>query len=366
MNRQGGLAMATVLAAAMWTACSSSSKPKPDAAGTDGGPTDGSHDLAGGDLTNREDAGAPTVVATLTGVPVSLALSGGNLYFTLSQTAAGNDGKVQTVSTSGGAVTTLASDLRQPGAIAVSGSNVYWEDTEAVSNSSNVMSVSTAGGGTTSEVAVCTTMTRIPIAGASLYGLTNHTEEVSSFPLAGTNPAGTLIVPAIPPNGIVAIDSDGSALFYIQANGAGGQDLFQVPVAGGAATSLATNVTTGSVDGDYLLDDATTVYWSDSGTGSVFSVPRTTGGTPKVLATFNTGSAPVQIVLDGDNIYALEYQTLTRFPKAGGTPVILASVSGAGTDRYVGAPGNVVALAVDDTFVYWTFQAQNEILKIAK
>jgi len=74
----------------------------------------------------------------------------------------------------------------------------------------------------------------------------------------------------------------------------------------------------------------------------------------------------VQLLLDGNTIYALRSNTLTKFPKAGGTPTVLASVSGTGTDRYLADTVNASALAVDDQFVYWTYQGHDQILKIAK
>ena len=49
------------------------------------------------------------------------------------------------------------------------------------------------------------------------------------------------------------------------------------------------------------------------------------------------------------------------------TPVVLASVSGGGSEQYlVGAPGNTNALVVDEASVYWLYRGHDEILKIAK
>jgi len=173
--------------------------------------------------------------------------------------------------------------------------------------------------------------------------------------------------PGNPPSGVNAPDSDGTAVYFLSP-GATNEDLFSVQVGGtGAATALAHNVGSGSVATNTLLDDTSTLYWSDAGTGNVYAVAKT-GGTPKILATFNNGSAAVQIALDGTNVYALANTSLVRFPRAGGvTPVILASVAGGGADQYLLAPpGNTNALVVDDTFVYWLYRGHGEILKIAK
>jgi hypothetical protein len=63
----------------------------------------------------------------------------------------------------------------------------------------------------------------------------------------------------------------------------------------------------------------------------------------------------------------LHANRVRSIPKAGGTtPVVLASVSGAGSDKYLVAPANAVALAVDNTFVYWLDEGHGQILKIAK
>ncbi len=316
----------------------------------------------------------PTVVTTLAGLPAALALSGKNLYFTVLPSDLGNDGKVQSVSTDGGAISTLASGLRSPGAIAVSGTDVYWADSETVfPDYGDVMAVPTAGGATR-EVARSDTRTRLVLAGESLYGLTFDDESVTSFPLTGAPSAGTVVYPPSSPYAVAALDTDGSSLFFFsngvaQAQEVGKEpstdiDLFKVSVAGGEVVDLAPNATSGSSGFDSLVDDSTTLFWSDSGSGGVYSLPKS-GGTPKLLTTFQSGSAPVQIVLDGTTIYALSFYALYKFPKAGGTPVTLASVSGASSDRYLGS-GSELSLAVDESNVYWTYFGHGQILKIAK
>lgn len=357
-------------------ACSSSKSPSGDGgqAGT-GGKTDGGKtDGATSDATADAGGPAPTVVATFDTVPGSLALDGNVLYATLLESGAGHNGSVVSVpktasgaTADAGTITTLASGLLQPLAIAVHGGQVLWADTEAAfPGNPDVMAVPVAGGTPRELFGNVATLTRLVIVGDTLYGITSNREAIASFLLTADGGAGTTIYPGNPPNGLNAPDSDGTAVYFLSP-GATNEDLFSVQIGGtGAATALAHNVGSGSTDTNTLLDDTSTLYWSDSGTGNVYSVAKT-GGTPKVLATFVNGSAAVQIALDGSNVYALTVTSLVRFPKAGGvTPVVLASVPGGGANSYLVAPGNANALVVDDTFVYWLYEGQGEILKIAK
>jgi hypothetical protein len=319
------------------------------------------------------DAGAPIVVATFASVPASLALAGDTLYVTVSETSAGADGKVVAVAktatnaTPDGGVTTLVPGLNQPRAIAVAGAQVLWADKEtAFPANTDVMSVAATGGAAREIASAVTTMTRLAISGSTLYTLTSDSEVVSAISLAAADggvPA--LVYPGHPPNAVVNPDTDGTSVFFF-TNGTTNLDLFEVPVGGGTATDLAMNATSGSVDFDFLVDDASSIYWSDSGTGKVFSLARTAGATPVPLATLQTGSAPVQIVPDGTNLYLLSSTKLMRLPKAGGTPVVLASVAGTGGDTFIASLGNAIALAVDDTYVYWLYEGHGQILKIAK
>jgi hypothetical protein len=402
--RRNFLGLGTV-ALVLAAGCGSSTTAKPDAAPKDGAQdqavdqaVDHAVDHASGDAADAGadvavdagdvgDAAAPTVVATLGAVPASLALAAGTLYVTVAESTTGHDGKLQSVTaaatdaTADAGVTTLASGLSQPRAVAVTGGNVYWADTSTTfPNPYDVLSVPLAGGPATVVVPSGVTTTRLAIAGTILYTLTSNGEAISAVPLVGADggapgdagsdagtDAGTgagVVYPGTPPNGISSLDSDGTSVFFF-TNGTTNLDLFSVPVSGGTATDLAKNATSASVAFDFLVDDATTLYWSDSGSGSVFSLPKI-GGTKTMLATFTSGSSPVQLVLDGPNVYALSATQLTRFPKTGGTPVVLASVSGAGADRYLASLGNAVALAVDDVNVYWLYEGHGQILKLSK
>jgi hypothetical protein len=371
-------------------ACSSSKTPTQadGSAGLDGGVeaagATGSGGITGagggaGGAGGVSQGGVPTVVATLDAVPVSLALAGDRVYVTLFPTH-GGDGKVESIaktatdaSADGGtAVTTLASGLPSPGAIAVNGSQVLWIDDY------QVISVPVTGGSTstlfnnTDVASAVLANVRLPIVNSVFYSTSDNGQTIRAYPLGAADGGIGISTTVFTRSGeglTYAVDSDGSSLFFLNASGNGSDtpyDLTESPVAGGPATVLAANAGGGSANGDYIVDDATTVYWSDSGSGSVSSVPKA-GGTVQTLATFPTGSAPVQIVLDGDNIYALWDRQLVRLPKAGGTPVVLASVSNpTAANSYRGLGSNAISLAVDDSFVYWLFAGPQQILKIAK
>ncbi|HEY6476043.1 MAG TPA: hypothetical protein VI456_05635, partial [Polyangia bacterium] len=355
-------------------ACSSSKSPAANDGGkTDGGKTDGATSTT--DAGNDAGGPAPTVVATFDGTPESLALDGNVLYATILESGAGHNGMIVSVpktasaaTVDAGGVTTLASGLIQPRAIAVHGGQVLWADTGTVfPDNPNVMTVPVAGGTPKELFANVFTYTRLVIVGDTLYTITNDLEVISSFPLVGDAGAGATIYPGTPPDAVYALDSDGTAVYFLLP-GATNSDLLSVPIGGtGAATTLAHNVGSGSIATNYMLDDTSTLYWSDSGTGNVYAVAKT-GGTPKILATFNNGSGAVEIALDGTNVYALANTQLVRFPKAGGvTPVVLASAPGGGSGQYLLAtPGNTNALVVDDASVYWLYRGHAEILKIAK
>jgi hypothetical protein len=251
---------------------------------------------------------------------------------------------------------------------------VYWLGQEVVSTLGAIFAVPTAGGTVTNVTGVGVGVgyagyNRIAIATNVLYATIGNVGSIAAFPLAGSAAsAGQVIYPSVAGSTIFGIDSDGTSVFFLVYPTpfvAGSEvDLAQVAVGGGAVTTLVKNVVGQPYD-DYVVDDATTIYWTEQGTGNVYSVPKA-GGTPKVLATSLTyGTISADIVLDGNDIYALLPFSLVRFPKTGGTPVTLASTQGGSADAYV-AGGQSVALALDDIYVYWLYEGHGQILKLPK
>ena len=167
LNRRGVWLVAMLAVAPV--ACSSS-KPQASDGGTGGagGGAAGGGAGTGGGAADSGARAAPRVslaaprarvaprplVATLSGVPASLATDGARLYATILPSIAGLDGKVQSVAKTAtdatpdaGTVTTLASGLKQPLAIAVNGATVLWADSDvAFPGLPNLLAVPAAGG----------------------------------------------------------------------------------------------------------------------------------------------------------------------------------------------------------------------------
>ena len=180
-------------------------------AGTGGGGlggAGGTSGVAGG--ASGAGGTAPTIVATLSGVPASLATDGARLYATILPSSAGLDGKVQSVAKTAtdatpdaGTVTTLASGLKQPLAIAVNGATVLWADSDvAFPGLPNLLAVPAAGGTPTELISGVYTMTRLAISGSVLYGITSDLQVISAFPCRAPTPApGRWSTPATRPMG---------------------------------------------------------------------------------------------------------------------------------------------------------------------
>ena len=148
--------------------------------------------------------------------------------------------------------------------------------------------------------------------------------------------------------GPMAIDAT-SAYFVVEDPNAG-EDVVQVPLAGGSAIVLATNAN--DFGGGFALDDSD-LYWPDFGNGGkgpdggattpdgeVMRVPLT-GGTASAVVTGTSASA---VAVDDANVYwsDLLAGTLSAVPKGGGAATVLAS-----------GQSGVQEIALDATQVYW-------------
>jgi hypothetical protein len=249
-----------------------------------------------------------------------LAIDATNVYWTSFQ-----NGVVRKIAIAGGSAQTLASGQARPAGIAVDSTSVYWTDFPTTDIGS-VMKVPLAGG--TPVVLASNQYIPYAIAVDATNVYWTAYETLMTMPLGGGTP--TTLVTAQQPINVFTIDSTN---LYWSSDGM----LAEVALAGGTPVSLAYAQ---SMLG--IAVDATTVFWTESYSGTVTSVPIAGGGYTS-LATGQDG--PSAIAVDSTNVYWLDQSgaMVMKVGKAGGTPIILAIGQS--------SPGNI---AVDALNVYWT------------
>jgi hypothetical protein len=122
----------------------------------------------------------------------------------------------------------------------------------------------------------------------------------------------------------------------------GDRAVMKTPITGGTAVKLA--------ESDQYVQaiavDESSVYWSTlpsaEDEASVLMKVSVNGGVALRLGEFAAPGANA-LAVDDENVYLHAESSIVRLPKAGGSPVLLASK----TER-------VVSLVVDETHVYWT------------
>ena len=178
----------------------------------------------------------------------------------------------------------------------------------------------------------------------------NSDSSLFQIPLAGGAPtrlaSGQHSVPGLAVNGTTVYWVD-SYLSNSEPPDAGPDGVVRsVPVGGGTTATLAS----GQRYPGTLAVDSTGAYWTTGGPCSgatacpanVMTVPLG-GGTPVALASV-TGSLPVSIALDAVNVYwGTGDGRLMKVAKTGGTPTMLAFYQ-----------ARIQSLAVDAASVYWT------------
>nr|MBK7068859.1 DUF5050 domain-containing protein [Deltaproteobacteria bacterium] len=212
-----------------------------------------SRGLSGGSIWRaRADGTGATVLATGQGSTVSgVEVDGAYVYW-----ATFGGGTVARCPKTGGPVTVLASGQNSPTAVGLWGDNVYW---------------SSFTGGTITRQSLSTG-------------------------------ARSVIATGLPIR-LGGLSTDGTYLYMAAGEGGGaGQGVVsRVPLAGGAATTIATG---GSYSWATAID-AQYIYWANAGNNTVMRMPLA-GGTPTVAATVPGGNAE-GVGVDDRYIYWADY-----------------------------------------------------------
>ena len=248
-------------------------------------------------------------------------------------------GELRETPITGGAVTTLVtrpgSDLSWPCQIRLHDSKVYWTSGDG---GGPVFSVAKTGGTPLEYAPPDGGGIALAVDDASVYWVNRYTG-VYKAALDGSNEhqvsteAGTMIA------------IDGAHIYWTFS---GDPDptagkILSLPLSG---AGMPSSVVTGLDDPWAIAADASGIYWQDYGDGNV--THATADGSANTLAT--NQFAGTTIAIDESSVYFAAAGKLSKVPKAGGAPVVLAYVP------------NVFDIAVDDTSVYWT--TGEEVMKL--
>ncbi|HEX8789452.1 MAG TPA: protease pro-enzyme activation domain-containing protein [Polyangiaceae bacterium] len=225
--------------------------------------------------------------------------------------------------------TVLAVTTTTPQGLAIDATTLYWSD------GTNAMKMPKDGSSppaTLGQVAPFSEFSAVepgPVAvdGANFYWFSAATAGFEQVSIGGGAP--TFLAGG---SNAASVASDGTHVFFDADD-----EIAVVPVGGGAETNIAP-----STESFGMAIDSTNVYWTNTATFGVMKVPKA-GGSPVVLAT-TSGFNPIRIAVDGTTVYfTTDGGPLMSVPIAGGSATTL-------TSQGVKAEG----LAVDSTGVYWT------------
>ncbi|WP_437752493.1 hypothetical protein [Sorangium sp. So ce1389] len=277
--------------------------------------------------------------------PTGIALDADRVYWTNQ----GDEGSVMAVLKGGGARATLATDERNPWAIAVGGGYVYWSSYDL-----GYLRRSPIDRPGIEEVAQQSKPIAIALDATNLYWADAVRYTVNKMPLsAAGQPGGAepdLLVTE--QNEAVDIAIDATHVYWtLDAENLAEDMVMRVPIAGGPAEPLATD----QRRPQGIAVDATHVYWVNA-EGDVHKTQREGGGSDITL--IQEGLRGRGIAIDATHVYWTDPDegAVRRTPLDGG----IAETFAEGQEM----PWEI---AVDETSVYWTNNmSPGSVMKRAK
>jgi len=201
--------------------------------------------------------GATVALATGQDTPVSLALSGGYVYW-VDETFP--QGSVDQVSTSpGGMPSLMASDQTYPRRIAVDATRAYWTTQDG-----NVMAVALGGGVTQMIIGGQDDPYGVAVDTARVYWTTRAGGDVMAQALSGGPPVTIASGQAAP----IGVAVDATRVYWTASLGG---EVLSAPIGGGAAPAV---IASGLGSPWGIAVDELGVYWTDAATGDVWKIAK--------------------------------------------------------------------------------------------
>jgi hypothetical protein len=312
--------------------------------------------LGGACATGPWDCSAHT--GTITGIPpgagIKIGITGkdanGNvLYFGESAAVDIQEGQTTDVGViTATQIVTLASTTKNPVAVAVDGTSVYWIENGATTLSGAVKKTLLSGGTVTTLASGISDLRSIAVDSTSVYWVegVGGSQSIKKVLTSG----GTVTILAGPVlNNPQSLTIDSANIYFVAGSSSGpGNAIYKIGLNGGPATPIASGLI-GSVSN--IAVDSTNVYWALGSTGisSIMSAPIS-GATPTNQTVLVPNLSGVQaIAIDGTSVYwtdastSVNTRSVKKIAKTGGTVTTLTTG--------VGFP--LPALVVDSATVYW-------------
>lgn len=233
----------------------------------------------------------------------SLTVTGGSVYW-----PAGNS--INSVSTIGGTVNSLAGSLSGAGLLASDGSSLFWWEQGAGPGSEKISSMPIGGGAITTLATGLSSVRRLLVDGSTLVVLADdaaNQRAVFTMPVIG----GALFQVSPDTENVETFTAAGGIIYYL--NGSNPQALRKVAESGGAATTLATFLNLEGGNADMVVGNASVyLVGSTSISGPViWSVP--TAGGAATIATSLSSYVANSLRIDAGSLYLVTFSGLTKY-----------------------------------------------------